>query len=200
MDQNPYESPREYGRPRPSSVVAATNREPMQAVADGYLREDVLYRLAVFPIELPPLRERDEDVLLLARIFLDALNTQYGTDKRFAGDIEARLHGYDWPGNVRELKNCIQRAYILAEAVVEPDTASPFKPAARTMTKDPLSFEVGVSIEEAERKIIFATLELFQGNKRRSAEVLGVSLKTLYNRLNEYAERGLMEAEPALAA
>jgi len=181
-------------------VVAATNREPMQAVADGYLREDVLYRLAVFPIELPPLRERDEDVLLLARIFLDALNTQYGTDKRFAGDIEARLRGYDWPGNVRELKNCIQRAYILAEAVVEPDTASPFKPAARTMTKDPLSFEVGVSIEEAERKIIFATLERFQGNKRRSAEVLGVSLKTLYNRLNEYAERGLMEAEPALAA
>ncbi|GAB3247013.1 sigma-54 interaction domain-containing protein [Chitinimonas naiadis] len=181
-------------------VVAATNREPMQAVQEGHLREDVLYRLAVFPIELPPLRERGGDVMLLARLFLDGLNQQYGTDKQFAEDIDQRLRDYDWPGNVRELKNCVQRAYIMAEQEVTLDTINPLKPAARTASKSALAFEVGVSIEEVERQVIFATLDRFQGNKRRSAEVLGVSLKTLYNRLNEYASRGLLDAEVALAA
>ncbi|MFC4158470.1 sigma-54 interaction domain-containing protein [Chitinimonas lacunae] len=176
-------------------VVAATNREPLQAVQDGHLREDVLYRLAVFPIELPPLRDRDDDIGLLARRFLANLNAQYGTSKQFADDVEARLREHDWPGNVRELKNCIQRAYIMAEDVVEIDTLDALRPLKRAVSKQTLAFEVGISIEEAERKIIFATLDRYQGNKRRAAQVLGVSLKTLYNRLNEYAGRGLIDAD-----
>ncbi|MFC4158415.1 sigma-54 interaction domain-containing protein [Chitinimonas lacunae] len=182
-------------------VVAATNREPLQAVHDGHLREDVLYRLAVFPIELPPLRERGDDVVLLANRFLEMFNQQYGTDKYFAPDVEELLAEHRWPGNVRELKNCIQRAYIMAEDEVHIDTLTPLRPApcASSRNANVLEFEVGVSIEEAERRLIFATLDRFQGNKRRTAQVLGVSLKTLYNRLNEYASRGLLENEAYLA-
>lgn len=168
-------------------VFAATNRDPLPAVRDGLLREDLLYRLAVFPLVLPPLRERGDDVVLLAERFLLEMNRQNGTRKVFAAGVSDKLRQHAWPGNVRELKNCIQRAYILSGHEVGIDTLMPLKPCERPCARGRLEFEVGTSLGEAERRIIVATLERYQGDKRRTAKVLGVSLKTLYNRLNEYA-------------
>ena len=168
-------------------VLSATNRDPLTAVRIGLLREDLLYRLAVFPLVLPPLRERDDDVVLLAERFLFEMNRQNGTQKVFAVGVKDKLHQHPWPGNVRELKNCIQRAYILSDIDIDIDTLMPFKPCGKPCSRSRLEFEVGSSLGEAERQIIFATLERYRGDKRRTATVLGVSLKTLYNRLNEYA-------------
>lgn len=175
-------------------VLAATNRDPMEAVRDGVLREDLLYRLAVFPLVLPPLRQRGDDVLLLANRFIEELNEQYENNKHLTESAEEVLRQHHWPGNVRELRNCIQRAYILAEGVdeVEIDTVMPLGQCERARSSDVLEFEIGTSLAEAERQIIFATLDQLQGNKRRTAEVLGVSLKTLYNRLNEYSEADVL--------
>ena len=100
-------------------IMAATNRDPATAVADNRLREDLMYRLAVFPITLPPLRARGDDVELLARQFLSDLNQEAGTDKVFSERLLALLRTHPWPGNVRELKNCVQRAFILGDEEVE---------------------------------------------------------------------------------
>src|SRR5262249_14308525 len=94
-------------------VLAATNRDPQKAVAEGKLREDLLYRLSVFPIPMPPLRERGDDIELLADFFLAQLNERQGTDKRFSPETLARFRGHTWPGNVRELKNVVHRAFIM---------------------------------------------------------------------------------------
>ena len=166
-------------------VITATNRDPGVAVAQGKLREDLLYRLQVFPVTMPPLRERGEDVELLADHFLAELNERSGTPKAYSADALDRLRGHPWPGNVRELKNVIHRAYILADAEIEPRHL-PHALAPEAVPMRALHFEVGVSIEEVERRLIIATLDLHGGNKRKTADVLGVSLKTLYNRLNAY--------------
>ena len=164
-------------------VIAATNRDPRQAVTDGHLREDLMYRLAVFPITLPPLREREGDAELLAEHFLAGMNEVEGTDKRFSRQSIATIRAHRWPGNVRELKNAVQRAYILADDEVELDFAGLdcVAPAGNC-----LQIPVGTPLAEIERQAIYATLDLTEGNKRRCAEMLGVSLKTLYNRLAEY--------------
>jgi DNA-binding NtrC family response regulator len=175
-------------------IMAATNRDPASAVADNRLREDLMYRLAVFPINLPPLRARGEDVELLARQFLCELNREAGTDKVFTSASLSLLRTHPWPGNVRELKNCVQRAFILADEEVE---LKELTPAVRSVVSEHgcLKFSIGTSLATMERKTIFATLEHCSGNKRRAAEVLGVSLKTLYNRLTEYAAHAA-ELEP----
>lgn len=167
-------------------IIAATNRDPGTAVADGHLREDLMYRLAVFPINLPPLRSRGDDVELLARHFLAALNDEAGTDKTFTRESLSVLRAHTWPGNVRELKNCVQRAFILGDDEVD---LKQMTPAHRAAASDGtcLRFTIGTPLAVMEKKTIFATLEHCSGNKRRAAEVLGVSLKTLYNRLSEYA-------------
>lgn len=164
-------------------IVAATNREPRQAVADGHLREDLMYRLAVFPITLPPLRARDGDAELIAEHFLAALNDEEGTDRRFSRQAVATIRAHRWPGNVRELKNAVQRAFILADEEVDLDFAALECGAA---SGECLQIPVGTPLAEIERRAIYATLDLCEGNKRRCAEMLGVSLKTLYNRLAEY--------------
>lgn len=164
-------------------IVAATNRDPRQAVADGHLREDLMYRLAVFPITLPPLREREGDAELIAEHFLAGLNDAEGTAKRFSRQAIATIRAHRWPGNVRELKNAVQRAFILAEDTVDLDFAALECVAAEGKV---LQVAVGTSLAEIERRVIYATLDLCEGNKRRCAEMLGVSLKTLYNRLAEY--------------
>jgi DNA-binding NtrC family response regulator len=171
-------------------VVAASNRSPAQAVAEGRLREDLFYRLNVFPIALPPLRERTGDITLLAQHFLGALNETEGTRKRFSADALQRLERHDWPGNVRELKNVIQRAYIMADqeigvATLPPELGAPTLSAGGT-TDGSSALKVGSSLSDAERHLILATLEHYQGDKKKTAEVLGISLKTLYNRLNVY--------------
>jgi two-component system, NtrC family, response regulator HydG len=167
-------------------ILAATNRDPASAVADNFLREDLMYRLAVFPIMLPPLRARGDDVTLLARHFLSALNLDAGTNKVFSQASLAMLRSHSWPGNVRELKNCVQRAFILCDEELELQGMAPIN---RNSASDGtcLRFAIGTPLAVMEKKTIFATLDHCSGNKRRAAEVLGVSLKTLYNRLGEYA-------------
>jgi two-component system, NtrC family, response regulator HydG len=164
-------------------VIAATNRKPEEAVAKGKLREDLLYRLNVFPIPLPPLRDRREDVDLLAEHFLALLNKEHDTSKEFTRPALNRLRSHGWPGNVRELKNLVHRAFILAEDHIGLDC---LPLGVQESAGSSLNLKVGTSLGEAERRLILATLEEAEGDKKKAAEVLGISLKTLYNRLNEY--------------
>jgi len=168
-------------------VLTATNRDALDAVRDGRLREDLMYRLAVFPITLPPLREREGDTELLAEHFLQNLNVEGGMSKRFSRAALTTIRAYHWPGNVRELKNAVHRAFIMAEDLVELDLAGLACPAVEG---ECLRVPVGTSLAEMERQAIFATLDHCRGNKRRAAEMLGVSLKTLYNRLTAYQAEG----------
>ena len=164
-------------------VIAATNRKPEEAVTKGKLREDLLYRLNVFPIPLPPLRDRREDVDLLAEHFLALLNKEHDTSKEFTRPALNRLRSHGWPGNVRELKNLVHRAFILAEDHIGLDC---LPLGVQESAGSSLNLKVGTSLGEAERRLILATLEEAEGDKKKAAEVLGISLKTLYNRLNEY--------------
>jgi two-component system response regulator AtoC len=164
-------------------VLAATNRNPEAAVADGKLREDLYHRLNVFPIAMPPLRDRGTDIELLAQHFLDVLNKQESSAKKFAPATIAALYAHSWPGNVRELKNYVQRAYILADDVIEPHLAPSV--VAQPETAPLLSVRVGTTLEEVSRRLIEATLAQC-GSKRKAADMLGISLKTLYNRLAAY--------------
>jgi transcriptional regulator with PAS, ATPase and Fis domain len=171
-------------------VIAATNRCPLQAVQSGRLREDLLYRVAVFPIDMPPLRNRDNDVELLAEHFLAELNAQAGTQKRLSALARVTLRQHTWPGNVRELKNCIERAFILADQTLElaPLIQSTTRTSDPASDRERLDIRVGSRIYDMERSLIEATLSYFQGNKRRAADALGCSLKTLYNKLNGYSQ------------
>ncbi len=170
----------------------------LEAVAQDTLREDLFYRLNVFPIHLPPLRERGADVQLLAQLFLDQLNARQGGAKRFAPGAMAAMQAGAWPGNVRELKNVVERAAILADDVIESDDLPTLKGAepARVYDESSLRIKVGSPLAEVERRLILATLEALEGNKGRAAEMLGISLKTLYNRLNMYQGHGQNERPP----
>jgi DNA-binding NtrC family response regulator len=173
-------------------VIASTNRCPLQAVQNGQLREDLLYRLAVFPIDLPPLRSRGNDVDLLAEHFLAELNAQGRTQKRLSAVARMTLKQHTWPGNVRELKNCIERAFILGDQTLELAPLIQNLAAARNgdaaTDRERLDIRVGSRIYDMERSLIEATLDYFKGNKRRAADALGCSLKTLYNKLNGYSQ------------
>jgi two-component system response regulator AtoC len=174
-------------------VIAASNRDPEEAVADGKLRLDLYHRLNVFPLKIPPLRERGDDIGLLAQFFLEDLNTVHGTAKKLAPDALAGLAVHHWPGNVRELKNYLHRAYILADELIDELDIAP-QIAARTASGLSLSVPIGTSLAEVDRKLIFATLELCGGVKKRAADMLGISLKTLYNRLEEYGAHDARQA------
>jgi len=165
-------------------VLAATSLRVEEAVAARKLREDLLYRLNVFPIALPPLRERGEDVELLAEQCLGELNAASGTGKRFTRACLERLRRHSWPGNVRELKNVVQRAFILAEEDVGVDSLP--LGVTEVVPASSLVMQVGTPIAEMERRLILATLDQCDGDKKKAAAVLEISLKTLYNRLNEY--------------
>jgi DNA-binding NtrC family response regulator len=169
-------------------VIAATNRDMNDAVRERQLREDVMYRLAVFPIHVPPLRDREGDIRLLAENFLERLNRESGTSKDFSESSLRTLADHNWPGNVRELKNAVERAFIMADSVLElaPVLVSRSEIGDSDHTQG-IHVPLGSRLDEAERSLIVATLEHFDGNKRRAAQVLGCSLKTLYNKLNAYA-------------
>jgi len=171
-------------------VIASTNRCPLQAVQNGALREDLLYRLAVFPVDLPPLRNRGDDVDLLAEHFLAELNAQNRTQKHLSASARMVLRQHTWPGNVRELKNCIERAFILADQTLElaPLIQNPAVKGGEPGEAERLEIRVGSRIYDMERSLIEATLDYFKGNKRRAADALGCSLKTLYNKLNGYSQ------------
>jgi DNA-binding NtrC family response regulator len=169
-------------------ILAASNLDVRGAVASGRLREDLYYRLDVFPIHVPPLRERRDDVALLAEHFLGELNAEHETSRQWSRAALDALRQRRWPGNVRELRNVVSRAYILAdgdlgpEKVVEDGRHGPAPGGA-----DTLEVAVGSRIRDVERRLIEATLAHHGGDKARTAEALGISVKTLYNRLNLYA-------------
>lgn len=167
-------------------VIAATNRDPEEAVAEGKLRLDLYHRLNVFPIRIPPLRERGDDIAMLARHFLEELNRHHASGKILLPETLTTLMAYHWPGNVRELRNCIHRAYILSDQMLEIELAAPAASPLPASSEPSLAIPVGTSLAEIDRKFIFATLELCGGVKKRAADILGISLKTLYNRLEEY--------------
>jgi len=184
-------------------LIAASNRHPEDAVAAGKLREDLLYRLNVFPITLPPLRERGDDVELLAGHFLAELNRQEGTEKRLTAPALVRLRGHSWPGNVRELRNVVQRAFIMSDATIGADALPLQAPAAAAgadVEAGRLLFRPGTRIAEVEKALIVATLDHFDQDKKRTAEALGISLKTLYKRLNEYGRGRSANARPPRAS
>ena len=163
-------------------LIVASNRVPAEAVREGKLREDLFYRINVFPIVLPPLRDREGDALLLASQFLDSLNASNGTTKTLSAAAQGRVRAYPWRGNVREVKNEVQRAFIMSDKVIE---FSDLIPGRETSSR---AGETGGSLDESERKLILATLAQCGGDKKQAAQILGVSLKTLYNRLHLYAE------------
>jgi transcriptional regulator with PAS, ATPase and Fis domain len=169
-------------------VLAATNMDPVGAMSEGKLRDDLYYRLNVFTIDLPPLRERKEDLDLIIRALLDEFNARDRRNvKAVSPDAMRMLERYDWPGNVRELRNVIERATILARGeFIEPPHLPRFGPPARV--PEPagggVTIAPGMTVDEAERKLIVATLEAAGNNKTRAAEMLGISLKTLHNKLN----------------
>jgi DNA-binding NtrC family response regulator len=177
-------------------LIAATNRDPRQAVADGKLREDLFYRLQVFPIELPPLRQRPEDIHLLVPHFLDRLNAKAGTNKRATPEALQCLAEYSWPGNVRELKNMLYRIFILAERDIDvgllrqmPEFDRSPRPTVKDDSDPALNGNGSLSIqplEDAERQLIMDTLAECNGDKKLAAQSLGISLKTLYNKLKRY--------------
>ena len=169
-------------------VIAATNIDPVEAVQKGKLREDLFYRLNVFAFRLPPLRERKEDLALLIQSFINEFNSS--NQKSIAGvDHQAMrmIEQYAWPGNVRELKNVIERATILAPGpFIEPKhmpTSLAHEPAVQHQPQ--VALAPGTTVEEAERRLIQMTLEHTRDNKTRAAEILGISLKTLHNKLNK---------------
>jgi len=165
-------------------LVVASNRDPAKAVRDGVLREDLYFRLRVFPIVLPPLRMRKGDVPVLARYFLQELNDKHGTDKMLSPEAMSQLERHSWPGNVRELKHTIHRAYIMADG---DDIRIP-KYFDDDLPGDIKGLAVGRSIADVEKDLILATLEHMGGDKKAASASLGISLKTLYNRLKEYGE------------
>ncbi len=172
-------------------VIAATNVNPDDAVKSGKLREDLYYRLNVFAMGLPPLRERKEDVPLLIQSFLAEFNPRNG--KSVAGPDPAAmrlLEQYNWPGNVRELRNVIERAVIVSTgAFIEPKHLPPLVTGSPDVVKAAVSLTPGTTVEEAEQRLILMTLEHTRDNKTRAAEILGISLKTLHNKLNKLRGR-----------
>src|SRR6188474_1786240 len=183
--------------PIDARTVAATNRDPKKAIADKALREDLYYRLSVFPITLPPLRSRVQDVPLLVDHFLGQAKTASGVEtRRFSPEDSARLRSYHWPGNVRELRHVVLRAAIMTDpnesALRLPERFdSPFNEPNGQQ-----GLAIGRSIRDVERELIMRTLEHLNGDKRAAAETLGISLNTLYNRLNAYEPAGISAPPP----
>ncbi len=177
-------------------VLAATNREPHEAVRNGVLREDLLYRLNVITIELPPLRRRKEDLPLLAQHLVMQLATRHERPARYLSPAALEvLKSHHWPGNVRELRNVIERAVIICsgEAIERHHIAPyPLDQRARARSEDTITMPVGTPIFEVERQMILRTLLKTDNNKTRAAELLQVSLKTLHNKLRLYREQGLL--------
>jgi DNA-binding NtrC family response regulator len=171
-------------------VIAATNQNPTDAVKAGRLREDLYYRLNVFAIEIPPLRERREDVPLLIQRFLNEFNAT--NEKAVRGvdqDAMQILEQYPWPGNIRELRNVIERATILTETeFIGTRNLPPLLVTRGEETLPNITLTPGTTVDEAERKLILLTLDHMHNNKTRAAEVLGISLKTLHNKLNRMKE------------
>jgi transcriptional regulator with PAS, ATPase and Fis domain len=172
-------------------IVAATNQDPVDAVRRGQLREDLYYRLNVFAIRLPPLRARKSDLPLLMQAMIEKFNEKLG--KSLAGvsdDVRALVDRYDWPGNVRELHNVMERASIVAAGPLIDVGDLPVTVRTEQAAAHPADgLAPGTTVDEAERRLIMVTLDHTGGNKTRAAQLLGISLKTLHNKLNRFRGR-----------
>jgi DNA-binding NtrC family response regulator len=182
-------------------VIASTNSPLENAIREGRFREDLFYRLNVFPIPLPALRERNEDLPMLAAALLEDLNRRHGTKATdISAEVLERFQAYSWPGNVRELRNALERAVILAgEGTIQavhlpPGFGGSSTPSATSTAagsnENELRVPIGSTIEQAERSLIELTLDHTKHNKTRAAEILGISQKTLFNKLKEYGAQG----------
>jgi DNA-binding NtrC family response regulator len=170
-------------------VLAATNKDPLKVLKDGTFREDLYYRLNVFSLSLPPLRERREDLPLLIQAFIEEFNAKY--EKRIKSVDETALQilfAHPWPGNVRELRNTMERATIACEGdLIAPKHLPPgLAGETRDESADIAAAPRGITIEEAEKNLILRTLASVNNNKTRASEILGISLKTLHNKLRRY--------------
>ncbi|RME83514.1 MAG: hypothetical protein D6771_05725 [Zetaproteobacteria bacterium] len=169
-------------------VLATTNRNIMQAVAEGVFRMDLFYRLNVVTVEIPPLRERPRDILMLADHFLLRFAEQYGRPvPRLSEAARRALVAHRWPGNVRELENCMHRALLIAGDEVMPEH---LELSAEQVPQEAGELRPGMTIREAERLLIEKTLRFVRGNRARAAEMLGISVRTLRNKLNAYRAEG----------
>jgi DNA-binding NtrC family response regulator len=179
-------------------VLTATNKIPEEAVARGELRNDLYYRLNVFNIHMPPLREHKEDLPELVDALIHDLNEKHAREVGGVDDaVMKAFQAYDWPGNVRELRNMLERAVILTTSkLIEPRHLPPTfgTTLAKPANLDPNAIHLGVgtTVEEAEKQLILRTLASTNNNKTRAAEILGISLKTLHNKLKEYGSNGSM--------
>jgi DNA-binding NtrC family response regulator len=173
-------------------VLAATNKVPEDAVANGHLRNDLYYRLNVFNIHLPPLREHKEDIPNLVEALLKEMQAKHGRQAGAVSDIVLEMfQQHNWPGNVRELRNALERAVIVREGILIEQKHLPpnfgssgLRPQAAD--GDGIRLEVGTTVQQAEKMLILKTLSATNNNKTRAAEILGISLKTLHNKLKEY--------------
>jgi DNA-binding NtrC family response regulator len=169
-------------------VVASTNRDPVKAIEDGHLREDLYYRLNVVPIVLPRLRDRAEDIPLLVQHFIGEFNRKHGLQIEGVTDAALELvRNYPWPGNVRELRNIIERSVVLTKGDwIEENNLPPYIRHPETCPEK-LVFDIGVTtVADAERELILKTLEHAGNNKAEAARQLGVDVKTIYNKLKAY--------------
>lgn len=171
-------------------IVAATNRDPMQAIEEGKLRDDLFYRLADIALDLPPLRSRGDDAVLIARSVLQRLNARYGTRKRMDDDSERVILRHPWPGNVRELRSAVQRAYLISDSDVIHIAPGFRKLAPVHHDATHISFSVGMTYAEVEREMLLKTLAHFGNDRTRSAQTLGVSVRTIHNQLARLREMG----------
>jgi transcriptional regulator with PAS, ATPase and Fis domain len=187
-------------------VIASTNKVLEDALRKGELREDLYYRLNVFQIFLPPLREREGDLPLLTETLIEMLNRKHETRVvDVQRDVVEQFRQYSWPGNVRELRNVLERAVILAGegAITQHHLPRDFgvaagsRPTQQVVEPDAVRLPVGTTVSEAEKSLIQLTLQHTKNNKTRAAEILGISLKTLFNKLKEY---GAAEAEAGTGA
>lgn len=167
-------------------VIAATNRNLEEEIRKGTFREDLYYRLNVVRLEVPPLRERKEDIFLLATEFLNEFNKENGKNvEGFSSQARARMGSYDWPGNIRELRNCVESAVVMCRGnVIEVEDLPPN--VAKAGSEGSIEIPLGSTMDEAERAVILATVGYCKGNKSKAADMLGIGRKTIIRKMQEY--------------
>ncbi|EMD9441757.1 sigma-54-dependent Fis family transcriptional regulator [Burkholderia cepacia] len=163
-------------------IVAATHHDPVEAVRSGRLREDLFYRIAPVALHVPALRQREDDVDDIALQIVERLNARHRTRKRLSMQAMKALRAYSWPGNVRELRNALERAFILADEQIDLQLPRRLQPRD-DVRHNAMTLHFGTTLAHTQQRFIVASLRHFNGDKPRTAKALGISLKTLYNRL-----------------
>ena len=167
-------------------IIAATNRDPQTAIEEQVFREDLFFRLAHFPVSVPPLRDRGNDITGLAKHFIAHQNAQEGQTKSILQSALDKIAAYDWPGNVRELKHTIERAFILSDELIKDEHIIAETPTLNAESEVENSIPVGMTLVDIEKAAIVTNLDNNSGNKTKTAQELGISVKTLYNKLDKY--------------